>query len=104
MISLLRKPDFIYGATEKTAFRFEEQGLCDVQYDYDVAENCAKITIYPSGSPVKYLKLRLLFFQLFLIQFFWPLLLLLIILLLLVLFLHLNIELHVLLLEFEVYW
>ena len=58
MISLLRQPDFVYGATEKTAFRFEEQGLCEVKYNYEVQHNVAKITVYPSGSPVKYLKLR----------------------------------------------
>lgn len=58
MISLLRQPDAVYGATEKTPFRFEEQRLNDVEYMYEVSENSAKITIYPGNAPVKYLKLR----------------------------------------------
>ena len=58
MVSLLRKPDAVFGATEKTPFRFEEQMLCDVDYDYEVSDKSAKITIYPSDSPIKYLKLR----------------------------------------------
>lgn len=58
MISLLRQPDFVCGATEKTPFRFEENGLCDVKYEYKLVKNSAKIIVYPSGSPVKYLKLR----------------------------------------------
>ena len=58
MISLLRQPDYICGATEKTPFRFEEYGICEVKYEYKVEKNNAKIIVYPSGSPVKYLKLR----------------------------------------------
>lgn len=58
MISLLRQPDAVYGATEKTPFRFEEVLINDVKYSYDVSKNSAKVYVYPSGSPVKYLKLR----------------------------------------------
>ena len=58
MISLLRQPDMVCGATEKTTFRFEESFINDVKYSYDVTEKSAKITIYPSDAPVKYLKLR----------------------------------------------
>lgn len=58
MISLLRKPDAVYGAMEKAPFRFEELLVNDVNYSYDVLKNSAKITVYPSGSPIKYLKLR----------------------------------------------
>lgn len=58
MISLLRQPDMVCGATEKTPFRFEESFINDVKYSYDVTEKSAKITVYPSGTPVKYLKLR----------------------------------------------
>ena len=59
-ISILRKPDFVTGATEASPLRFEEKPDfgCPVQYQYIVEENSAKIVIEPSGSPVKYLKLR----------------------------------------------
>ncbi len=58
--SVLVSPDSVMGATEKTPFRFEEEGKneCAVKYDYIVQNDCAKIIIYPSGSPIKYLKLR----------------------------------------------
>ncbi len=58
--SILNSPNFVIGATEKTAFRFEEESKreCAVQYDYIVQKDCAKIVVYPSGSPIKYLKLR----------------------------------------------
>ena len=58
--SILIPPSFAMGATEKTPFRFEEEGQkeCAVKYDYIVQNNCAKIIVYPSGSPIKYLKLR----------------------------------------------
>ena len=58
--SIFNLPDFVVGATEKTPFRFEEeeQKECAVKYDYIVQNNCAKIIVYPSGSPIKYLKLR----------------------------------------------
>ena len=52
MISLLRQPDMVCGATEKTPFRFEESFINDVKYSYDVTEKSAKITVYPSGAPV----------------------------------------------------
>ena len=59
-ISVLRKPDFVTGATEESPLRFEENSSygCPVQYEYLVGENSAKVMVYPSGSPVKYLKLR----------------------------------------------
>lgn len=58
MLSLLRQPDAAYGATEKSDFRFEEKGVCDVKFEYVVQKNSAKVIIYPSDSPIKYLKLR----------------------------------------------
>ena len=58
MVSLLRQPNFAYGATELSPFRFEEDLINDVKYEYIVGENSAKVVVYPSGSPVKYLKLR----------------------------------------------
>jgi len=58
MLSLLRQPDAVFGATETTPFRFEEDGINDVQYEYVVGKDSAKVIVYPSGSPVKYLKLR----------------------------------------------
>ena len=58
MISLLRQPDAVYGVTEAGAFRFEENLTNDVKFDYSVGENSAKLTVFPSGSPIKFLKLR----------------------------------------------
>lgn len=59
-ITVLRKPDNAIGATEQSDFRFEEKAFedCPVKFDYVVGKNSAKVVIYPSGSPVKYLKLR----------------------------------------------
>lgn len=60
-VNVLREPDFSVGATETSPFRFEEAacGPCnDVKFAYEVKGNSAKVTVYPSGSPVKYLKLR----------------------------------------------
>lgn len=59
-VSVLRKPDFVTGATEDTPFRFEEDKFygCPVQYEYIIGEKSAKVVICPGGSPVKYLKLR----------------------------------------------
>lgn len=59
-VSVLRKPDNAFGATEASEYRFEEAATaaCDVQYDYVVGEQSAKVIVYPSGSPVKFLKLR----------------------------------------------
>ena len=59
-VSVLRKPDNDFGATELTAFRFEEAPTkaSDVKYEYIVDKNSAKVIVYPSGAPVKYLKLR----------------------------------------------
>ena len=58
MVSLLRQPDAVYGATEKTPFRFEELRINEVKYSYEVSEKSAKVIVMPSGAPVKYLKLR----------------------------------------------
>lgn len=60
-VSVLRRPDFVIAATENSPFRFEEKAEwtdCPVKYEYAVTDKSAKITVYPSGSPVKYLKLR----------------------------------------------
>ena len=59
-VSILRQPDAAFGATEKSAYRFEEAATaaCDVQYEYVVGDRSAKVIVYPGASPVKYLKLR----------------------------------------------
>ena len=58
-LSVLRRPDRVTGATDESPFRFEETpDGCPVQYEYRVEENCAKVIVYPSGAPVKFLKLR----------------------------------------------
>lgn len=60
-VTLLRKPDYSVGATDNSPFRFEERAnSCDnpVKFDYIVEKNSAKVVVYPSGSPVKFLKLR----------------------------------------------
>ena len=59
-VSVLRQPDTAFGATELTCFRFEEAATaaCDVKYEYKVENGTAKVVVYPSGAPVKYLKLR----------------------------------------------
>ena len=59
-LSVLRKPDSVWGATEDTPLRFEETApsVCPVKYDYVIENGVGKLTVYPSGSPVKYLKLR----------------------------------------------
>ena len=58
--SILRRPDNSFGATEKSPYRFEEVASAanDVKFEYIVGEKSAKVVVYPSGSPVKYLKLR----------------------------------------------
>ena len=58
--SVLRTPDRAFGATEATEFRFEEaqSAACDVKYEYKVENGVGKVIVYPSASPVKYLKLR----------------------------------------------
>ena len=60
MVSILRQPDYAFGATEVSDYRFEEPATaaCDVQYDYSVENAVASVTVYPSGAPIKYLKLR----------------------------------------------
>ncbi len=58
MVSILRQPDAVYGATDASDFRWEENLTNDVKYEYVVGEKSAKVVVYPSGSPVKYLKLR----------------------------------------------
>ena len=59
-VSVLREPDNAFGATEASPFRFEEAAtaVCDVKHEYRVELGSAKVIVYPSGSPVKYLKLR----------------------------------------------
>lgn len=59
-INVLRTPDFVTGATEGSPLRFEENRHfgCPVHYEYIVSDHSAKVMVYPSGSPVKYLKLR----------------------------------------------
>ena len=59
-VSVLRAPDNDFGATEESPFRFEEAATktSDVRYEYIVSEKSAKVVVYPSGSPVKFLKLR----------------------------------------------
>lgn len=59
-VSILRKPDNDFSATEGSAFRFEEADTkcSDIKYEYVIDEKSAKVIVYPSGSPVKFLKLR----------------------------------------------
>lgn len=60
-LSVLRTPDRVIGATDESPFRFEErENECEspVKYEYIVGEKSAKVVVYPSGSPVKFLKLR----------------------------------------------
>lgn len=58
--SILKKPDSVIGATNDTPFRFEEskQDVCPVKYDYIIENGVGKLVVYPSDSPIKYLKLR----------------------------------------------
>ena len=58
--SILRQPDRVSGATDASAYRFEEDLHlhCPVEYDYRVEGSTAKVTVYPSGSPIRFLKLR----------------------------------------------
>ncbi len=58
--SVLRQPDKVIGSTEETPFRFEENGQneCPVKYDYKIVDGVGKLIVYPSKSPIKYLKLR----------------------------------------------
>ena len=48
-VSILRQPDAAFGATEKSAYRFEEAATaaCDVQYEYVVGDRSAKVIVYP---------------------------------------------------------
>jgi len=60
-VDILRQPDSSAGATDASPFRFEERdnGPCNhVKFTYEIGATAAKITVYPSGSPVRYLKLR----------------------------------------------
>lgn len=68
-VSILRKPDYAFGAVENSPFRFEEgaayqnasdkpQSECPVEYQYVVGEKEAKVIVHPGKEPVKYLKLR----------------------------------------------
>ncbi len=60
--SIIRTPDRVIGATEASPFRFEElfeyDASNDVKYDFIIKDGSAKVIVHPSGSPVKYLKLR----------------------------------------------
>lgn len=58
--SILRQPDRVTGATDASAYRFEEDLSipCPVEYRCTIQEGCARITVFPSGSPVRFLKLR----------------------------------------------
>ena len=59
LISILRQPDSVTGATEKNVYRFEERpNECNVQYEYILENRSAKIVIYPNEDPIKYIKLR----------------------------------------------
>ncbi len=59
-VSVLRQPDNAIGATEKSPYRFEEDAFsdCPVKFDYLTGDKSSKVVVYPSGAPVKYLKLR----------------------------------------------
>ena len=59
-VSVLRAPDNSFGATDKSPYRFEEAVTAtdDVKFEYIVGEKSARVVVYPSGSPVRYLKLR----------------------------------------------
>ena len=60
-LSILRTPDRVIGCVEGSPFRFEErENECEspVKYEYIIEEKSAKIIVYPSGAPVKFLKLR----------------------------------------------
>ena len=60
-VDIFRQPDSSAGATDASPFRFEEKEngpRNDVKFTYEVGENSAKVIVYPSGSPVRYLKLR----------------------------------------------
>ena len=59
--NVLRTPDASVSATENSPFRFEEKAFGptdDVKFDYEIFDTFSRVTVYPSGSPVKYLKLR----------------------------------------------
>lgn len=57
--SILRQPDCVTGATQDTAYRFEEKpNECNVKFEYQVCGNGAKVVVCPSEQPVQYLKLR----------------------------------------------
>ncbi len=58
-IDILRAPDVVYGATEESSFRWEEEKVpCPVHYEYVIKDGFAQIIVKPSGAPIKYLKLR----------------------------------------------
>ena len=58
--SILREPDSVLGVTEDTPFRVEEEGQtsCPIKFEYKVENKVGKLIVYPSTSPIKYLKLR----------------------------------------------
>ena len=57
-LSVLRAPDAVYGAVESSPFDFEEKAGCPVKYEYLLDGSSARVIVYPSGEPVKYLKFR----------------------------------------------
>lgn len=58
-IDIMREPDAVYGATEQSNFRWEEEKLpCPIDFQYRVENDVAKVVVYPSASPIKYLKFR----------------------------------------------
>ena len=58
-IDIMRAPDVAYGATQASNFRWEEEKLpCPVRFEYQIQNGFARVIVYPSDSPVKYLKLR----------------------------------------------
>lgn len=59
-VSILKKPDYVYGATEQTSLRFEEdvQSKCPINYEYKIENGVGKVIVHPSESPVRYLKFR----------------------------------------------
>lgn len=59
LLTILRQPDRVLGATEATPFRFEEEAApSPVDWRYTPTEGGWKITVYPGKEPVKFLKLR----------------------------------------------
>lgn len=57
--TIMRMPDNVKGATDENFYRFEERDeACPIKYEIKVENGSAKVTVFPSGSPVRYLRLR----------------------------------------------